>query len=181
MSSTFLSSWALHRKFCVSIALGAETAQKTPPDTLWISVHLQGSCSLQAGRTLWEMSYALPSTLRGWTKITNISCPRQYQQFLLAQAIRATASVSGVSKPLSSWMCPVITDVWSGKSSQTLCFTEIWNCLSWNETNLDNSIPTLQGKTPCLSPEICSTESSIWVPVSDKPLTPWLAHYPRTC
>lgn len=181
MSITFLTVGVLGlltENAVFQLLWNSRLPSKLHQPALWISVHLQGlcSCSLQAGRTLWEMSYALPSTVRGWTKTMNISCPSQYQQFLLAQVIRPTASLRGVSKSLFSWLCPVIRDIWSGKSSQTLCFIEIWNYLSWNETNLDNSIPTLHGRMPCPSPHICSMESFIWVPVPNKPLTPWLAH-----
>lgn len=89
------------------------------------------------------------------------SIPSQYQQFLLAQVIRPTAPVSGESRSLFSWMYPAIRDIWSGKSSQTLCFSEIWNYLSWNETNLDNSIPTLHGKNALPKPTDLFMEQSL--------------------
>lgn len=130
--------------------------------SLWISVPLQGPlpahCRQEGQLGKWAEPF-LPqceAELDSWIS----HCIPEFQQFLLAQVIRLTASLSGVSKPLFSWMYPVSRDIWTEKSSQTLHFTEIWNYLSWNEANLDNSIPTLHRKMPCPSPHICSMGSS---------------------
>lgn len=121
----------------------------------------------------WAMHF-LPqfeAKLESW--ISHVYSSSQFHQFLLAQVmtIRLTALVSAVSKYLFSWIYPVIRDIWSGKSSQTLCFIEIWNYLSWNETNLDNSIPTLHGKN-ALSQAHISVPWGVLTgaPVSNKPL-----------
>lgn len=102
----------------------------------------------------WAMHFLPQREAKLESLISHLHSKNQFQQFLLAQVmtIRLTALVSGVSKSLFSWIYPVIRDIWSGKSSQTLCFVEIWIYLSWNETNLDNSIPTLHGKNALPKP-----------------------------
>lgn len=156
VSITFLFV-GTHRKCWVSVPL-EWSSQKCHQTPLNFSAS-QGlcSCSLQAGRTSWEMSCALPSTAWGWAGVMNISRHSNFSNFSNPFWPRSSDSQhQWVPRPLFCWIDPAIRDVQSGRSPQTLCFIEIWNYLSCNETNVDNSIPSLHGNMPCPSPRICS-------------------------
>lgn len=160
------SSWALHRKCCISTLWNLRLLSKCQQTALWISVPLQGLFLLTAGR-----KGTLGNEL-------NISCTFQRQISAIPFGPgHQTHSISEWSvQSLFSSIYPVIRDIWSEKSSQTLCFIEIWKHLSWDEANLDNSIPSPHRKCPAQAH--ISVPGRVWtgLPVSNKLLIPWLSH-----